>query len=243
MKAHAISRAVGSMTAACLLSGALGACAGAVDKEPDWTVLFDGKTTRGWKNPYDWGKSEVKDGEIHLTTVKKKWFLCTEKQYADFIFEADVKIPEGKANSGFMFRAHVAKNKVFGYQAEVDPSNRKWSGGLYDEGRRKWFISPNKDKAKNREERDRSIAEFRERAGDSFKRDDWNTYRIECRGENMKIYVNGTLCTDIEDSVDAQGYIALQHHGEKGKVYRFRSIRIKVLKEADPDYKPSGGKK
>lgn len=200
--------------------------------EEDWTTLFDGKTLTGWHNPYDWGEAEVKDGEIHLTTTKRKWFLCTEKQYADFIFEADVKMPEGKSNSGFMFRCHVSKNKVFGYQAEVDPSARKWSGGLYDEGRRKWFISPNRDKAESKEAAAKSIAEFRARAGDSFKRDDWNTYRIECRGDSIKILVNGTLCTDVQDSMDAQGPLALQHHGEKGKVYRFRNIRIQVLKEA-----------
>lgn len=54
-----------------------------------------------------------------------------------------MKLPEGNANSGFMFRAQVEPNKVFGYQAEVDSNvNRMWSGGLYDESRRGWFISP-----------------------------------------------------------------------------------------------------
>ena len=242
------TQAILAMAVACAASSAFGATGKTVSrktasKEKGWTPLFDGKTAQGWRNPYYWGKAEVKGGEIHLTTDKSKWFLCTEKPYADFIFEADVRMPEGKANSGFMFRCHVKKNKVFGYQAEVDPSGRKWSGGLYDEGRRKWFISPNRDKAKNREERDRSIADFRKRAGESFKRDDWNTYRIECVGESIKIYVNGTLCTDVKDSVDAQGYIAIQHHGEKGKVYRFRNARIRILKPADPNYKPSTGKR
>jgi hypothetical protein len=207
------------------------------EEQERWINLFDGKTTAGWRNPYDWGKAEVVGGEMHLTSDKGKWFLCTEKQYADFILEAEVKVPEG--NSGFMFRCHVAKNRVIGYQAEVDPSPRKWSGGLYDEGRRKWFISPNKDAAKSEEEAARSIEEFRNRAGDSFLPNEWNKYRIECRGRSIKIYVNGTLCTDVEDDMDSQGYIAIQHHGEKGKVYRFRNIRIRVLKEADQSVQPS----
>jgi len=204
-----------------------------------WTPLSDGTTLNGWFNPYDWGKAEVKDGEILLTTVKRKFFLVTEKPYADFIFEADVKMPEGKSNSGFMFRCHVKENRVWGYQAEVDPSGRKGSGGLYDEGRRKWFISPNKDKAANEQAKKQSIAAFRERAGECFKRDGWNTYRIECRGDSIKISVNGTLCTDIRDSEDAQGFIALQHHGEKGKIYRFRNIRIQELSPADPAKVPA----
>jgi len=190
----------------------------------EWTALFDGKTLNGWTNPYDWGKASVVDGEIHLTTTKRKFFLTTARQYADFIFEVEVKMPEGKSNSGFMFRCHRKPNKVFGYQAEVDPSARKWSGGLYDEGRRGWLY-PNKKKKE-------TIAAFRKNAGETFKRDDWNKYRIECVGDRLKISVNGVQTTDFKDSVDAQGYLALQHHGEKGKIYRFRNIRVKVLKPA-----------
>lgn len=185
--------------------------------------LFNGKNMDGWKNPYEWGKIEVVDGEIHLTG-EKKFFVVTEKTYSDFIFEGEVKLPEGKANSGFMFRAHVQPNKVFGYQAEVDgDAGRKWSGGLYDEGRRMWFISPVKGDKE-------SEAAFRARAGDAFKRNDWNTYRITCKGNKLKIEVNGVVTTDVEDDKDASGVIAIQHHGEKGATYKFRNLRIQELK-------------
>lgn len=190
--------------------------------------LFDGKTLAGWHNPYTWGKADVVNGEIHLT-ASRKFFLTTDKTYSNFVFEADVLLPEGKANSGFMFRAHqegagTPKAKVFGYQAEVDGDvNRMWSGGLYDEGRRVWFISPRKgNKA--------SEQAFRDRARNAFKRNDWNTYRITCQGCRLKIEVNGVTTTDVEDSMDASGYISIQHHGEKGAVYRFRNVRIKELK-------------
>lgn len=190
------------------------------------TPLFDGKTMAGWRNPYEWGKIEVVNGEIHLTG-DKKFFVVTEKTYSDFVFEGEILLPAGKANSGFMFRAHVQPNKVFGYQAEVDgDENRKWSGGLYDEGRRMWFISPVKG---NKE----SEAAFRARAGDAFKRNDWNTYRITCKGNKLKIEVNGVTTTDVEDAEDAEdasGVIAIQHHGEKGQTYKFRNLRIKELK-------------
>ncbi|HBS38550.1 MAG TPA: DUF1080 domain-containing protein, partial [Rhodobacteraceae bacterium] len=145
----------------------------------EWIDLFNGKDLAHWQNPYDWGKAEVVDGEIHLTTEKSKWFLSTVKEYSDFIFEVEVKMPEGKSNSGFLFRSHKSKNKMFGYQAEVDPSDRNWSGGLYDEGRRKWFISPNRDHAASAEAKEQSIAAFNKRAGNCFKRHGWNKYRIE----------------------------------------------------------------
>jgi hypothetical protein len=192
-------------------------------KEADgFKPLFDGKTLEGWHNPYEWGKTVVVDGEIHLTG-DKKFFVVTDKEYGDFIFEGQILLPEGKANSGFMFRAHAEPGKVFGYQSEVDGDpNRGWSGGLYDEGRRKWFISPfkgNKDSEKA----------FRERAGDTFKRNDWNTYRITCKGNKITIEVNGVVTTDVEDDKDAKGVIGIQHHGEKGQTYKFRNLRIKEL--------------
>lgn len=188
-----------------------------------FVALFDGKTLDGWKNPYTWGKSEVVDGEIHLTG-DKKFFVITEKTYSDFIFEGEVLLPPGKANSGFIFRGQVEPNKVFGYQCEVDgDAKRAWSGGLYDEGRRMWFISPIKGDAA-------SEAAFKQRAGDTFKRDDWNSYRITCKGKSIKIEVNGVVTTDIEDDKDASGVIAIQHHGEKGQTYKFRNLRIKELK-------------
>ena len=190
-------------------------------KDTDWTQLFDGKTLTGWTNPYKHGESKVVEGEIHLL-ANKKFFLCTEKKYADFIFEAEVKLPEGKANSGFLFRCHVKPNKAFGYQAEVDGSKRAWSGGLYDEARRGWLY-PKKP------ENSPTSKEFKEKTKGVFKRNDWNKYRIHAQGKSLKIYVNDTLCTDYEDDMDAEGYIGLQHHGEDGQLYRFRNIRIKEL--------------
>lgn len=191
--------------------------------EEGFIPLFDGKTLTGWTNPYDSGNAQAVDGEIHLTN-DKKFILVTDKTYSDFIFEGEVHLPQGPANSGFMFRGQVKPNKVFGYQAEVDGSpDRKWSGGLYDEARRLWFISPKKDDPE-------SVKAFRDRAGDCFKRDEWNTYRITCKGHHIKIEVNGVLTSEFDDDKDASGVIGIQHHGEKGQTYRFRNLRIRELK-------------
>jgi hypothetical protein len=194
----------------------------------DMVSLFDGKTLAGWFNPYLFGKAEVVNGEIHLSG-DKKFFLTTEKKYTDFVFEGEVHLPEGEANSGFMFRAQLeekgtAKAKVFGYQAEVDGDEKRgWSGGLYDEGRRQWFICPIKGDAE-------SVKAFAERAKGSFRRNDWNTYRITCQGSKIKVEVNGVTVTDVTDDKDKEGYISIQHHGEKGAIYRFRNLKIKELK-------------
>ncbi|MBN1123473.1 MAG: DUF1080 domain-containing protein [Sedimentisphaerales bacterium] len=210
-------------------------------KKPDdvqWENLVQDKTLSNWENPYEWGEAKVVDGEVHLTSDKGKWFLLTKKEYANFVFEGEIKMPVKEGNSGFMFRCLKAKNRAWGYQAEVDTADRKWSGGLYDEGRRVWFISPNRDKAASEAEKNESIAAFRARAGECYKQGEWNLYRIVCVGSHIQIFVNGTLTTDIHDEMDLAGPIAIQHHGEKGLTYKFRNLRIKDLGAGGEVYYP-----
>jgi hypothetical protein len=201
-------------------------------KKPEqvkWEDLVDASLSK-WENPYKYGNAVSKDGVVSLTSEKGgKWFLLTKKEYANFVFEAEIKMPVDKGNSGFMFRCQKKKNKVWGYQAEVDTQPRKWSGGLYDEGRRQWFISPNRDKAVNEAEKQKSIDDFRARAGECYKPGQWNKYRIACNGSHIQITVNGVLTTDVHDEMDIKGYIGIQHHGEKGLTYQFRNLRIKDL--------------
>ena len=192
--------------------------------------MFNGKDLAGWENPYDWGKVELVGDEIHLSTVKKKFFLCTTKKYKDFIFEGEVKLPAGKSNSGFLFRCLQKKGKAWGYQAECDPSDRSWSGGLYDEGRRRW-MHPDRDHKVGKDEhfqKNLSPGWGEDRLG-ALKRHDWNKYVIECRGPEIKITVNGVLTTHIIDTIDSEGFIGIQHHGEKGQIYKFRNIKITEL--------------
>jgi hypothetical protein len=197
-------------------------------EEAAWENLIDDKMSK-WTNPYERGQWKVVNGEVHLEAEDGKWFLMTQKEYANFVFEAEVLMPVAKGNSGFMFRSQMTKNNVWGYQAEVDTGSRQWSGGLYDEGRRAWFISPNRDLAANDEERDASIAALRARAGDCFRQGEWNTYRIVCVGPRIQIYINNTLTTDVHDDMDLSGYIGIQHHGEKELTFKFRNLRIKDL--------------
>ena len=198
-------------------------------QDVQWEPLFKDASLSNWENPYDWGKAEYKDGVVSLSSDKSKWFLLTKKEYANFVFEGEIKMPVNEGNSGFMFRCQKDKNKVWGYQAEVDTADRKWSGGLYDEGRRMWFASPNRDHANGQLEKDQSIAAFRARAGECYKQGQWNTYRIICIGDHIQIFVNDVLTTDVYDGMDLTGYIGIQHHGEKGLVYQFRNLRIKDL--------------
>lgn len=195
-------------------------CAAAASDTRSWTPLFNGRNLDGWGNPYDWGEARVDDGQI-LLQAERKFFLVTARRYRDFLFEGEVKMPDAQSNSGFMFRCHQEHNRVYGYQAEVDPSDRQWSGGLYDEGRRGWLNPRNNDGD--------SVKAFVESTEGAFRCGDWNRYRIHCVGPSIRIYVNGVLTTDYVDATDRDGYIAIQHHGEAGKMYRFRNLRVREL--------------
>lgn len=193
--------------------------------------LFNGKDLTGWRNPYDHGEAKVVNEEIHLVG-NKKFFLVTDNEYSDFRLVVDIKLPEGRANSGVMFRCHVQPNRVYGYQAECDGSDRRWSGGLYDEGRRQWIwpSTPGRSEPEFLKHQHESVAFFAQPTiRNLLKRDDWNRYIIECRENRIIIELNGTTVTDFQDPVDVRGHIGVQHHGEKGQVYRFKNLLIKEL--------------
>ena len=190
-----------------------------------WVNLFDGKTLKGWMRLAGNAEYSVENGMIVGTTVANSGntFLATQKQYGDFILELDIKIESDKGNSGVQTRSHYdpsghnGKGLVYGRQVEVDPSPRKWSGGIYDEGRRQWLypltLNPN--------------------AQGAFKKDDFNHYKIECIGNEMKTWVNNIPVAYLVDTIDQNGFIALQIHqvsspDEAGKNIYFKNIRIKT---------------
>ncbi|MDB4766487.1 family 78 glycoside hydrolase catalytic domain [bacterium] len=199
-----------------------------------YVPLFNGEDLQGWRNPYPFGDAKVVDGEIHLT-ASKKFFLITEKTYSNFRLSVDIHLPEGPANSGVMFRCHVddeAKKKVYGYQAECDGSERRWSGGLFDESRRGW-IWPSK-KGRSREaflkHEEESKAAFKQPAiAGALDRNGWNRFVVTCIKDLIKIEVNGVQTVRFRDATDASGFIGIQHHGEEGQTYRFRNLFIKEL--------------
>jgi len=184
--------------------------------EEGFVSLFDGESLAGWK---------MVDGEVIFRVDSgcivaevgsgKGAFLRTVKDdYRDFILELEVMLDE-PCNSGVQFRSYQRDSDgvMCGYQCEIDPSDRAWSGGIYYEGGRGW-VYPLKGK---------------DAAQKAFKVDDWNKLRIRAVGSKIQTWVNGVLCTDLTDDADRQGFFALQMHpGKKGRIL-WRNIRVKQL--------------
>ncbi len=179
--------------------------------------LFNGKDLTGWKKVGGGATYRVEDGMIvGEVGPGPNTFLRTEETFDDFVLKLEFKL-EVPGNSGIQFRSHQkdGDGKVFGYQMEIDPTDRKWSGGIYDESRRGWLY-PLKDMPEKQA---------------AFKLNDWNEYVIQAKGDHIQTWVNGIHVTDLRDDADSEGFIALQvHSGKEGKII-WRNIRLKKLGE------------
>ena len=191
----------------------------------EWTNLFDGKTLRGWKVLAGTAKYEVADNAIVGTTVanSRNTFLVTEKKYDDFVLELEVMLQDTTLNSGIQFRSQFDPSKnegqglVYGYQFELDPSVRNWTGGIYDESRRGWLYP----------------GTLNPLPAGHFRTGVYNKVRIECIGNELKTWINGIPAAYVIDSVDKSGFIALQVHSVNsndliGKKIYWKNIRIKT---------------
>lgn len=211
-------------------------------QENDWIDLFDGESLEGWSIHSGFAKYRVEDGAIVGNAVKgsPNTFLCTDQEYSDFILEFEVFLKDNELNSGVQFRSKIApenltlwlrndkgdtypklipKDRVYGYQVEIASAQVGASGGIYDEARRAmirdWWIEKGSKESK------------------AFKDGEWNKYRIECKGQSIKTWVNGIMTADIKDAMTSSGIIGLQVHdvGNDSTPYevRWRNIRIKIL--------------
>ena len=192
-----------------------------LNAQEKWEPLFNGKNLKGWKQLNGSATYKVVKGELVGTTVlsSPNSFLCTARNYGDFILEYEAWV-DPRLNSGVQIRSHsypeYQNGRVHGYQVEIDPSDRAWSAGIYDESRRAWLypLTDNKEAQK------------------AFRNNEWNHFRVEAIGTRIRTWINGIPAANLIDDVDSSGFIGLQVHGigndpEKvGIQVKWRNIRI-----------------
>ena len=209
--------------------------------DDEWSALFNGENLDGWVQQGGEAEYAVEEGVIVGTAVPNtpNSFLCTKRHYRDFELELEFLVsPE--MNSGVQIRSNaysapsiltvatddggtreinVAAGRVHGYQVEIDPSDRAWSAGIYDEGRRGWLNN----------------LEQNQPAREAFQQNEWNHYRVVCQGDHIQTWINGVPAADLHDDMTASGFIALQVHGignrepEEPLQVKWRGVRLRVL--------------
>ncbi|WP_437185635.1 3-keto-disaccharide hydrolase [Planctomicrobium sp. SH668] len=206
-------------------------------------ALFNGNDLTGWTQRGGKAIYTVEGDEIVGTSVANTGnsFLSTDKMYSNFVLELDFKVDEA-LNSGIQIRSNqfptekvwkgtgkegekitatVPADRVHGYQVEIDPSERAWTGGIYDEGRRGWLFN--------------LVGDQHAEARNAFKQDEWNHFRIEANGDEIKTWINGKPAADLKDDMTKSGFIALQVHGigddakKIGKQIRWKNIQLTEL--------------
>ena len=208
-----------------------------------WKLLFDGKTTHGWRGAYmtsfpakGW---VVKDGELRGTFTGSKEVhsggadIVTLRKYRDFDLLFDWKLVPG-GNSGVKYFVQERLPKPLGSQPGyeyqlIDDANPIYEGGplpgiqktaaIYD------IVAPNKPDTK---------------VGI------WHRSRIRVRGNHIEHWLDGVKVIDVERTSElfqngvkkskfshypnfaslSSGYILLQDHGSD---VAFKNIKIKEL--------------
>ncbi|MGI8905970.1 MAG: 3-keto-disaccharide hydrolase [Candidatus Sumerlaeaceae bacterium] len=215
-----------------LITLALGVVAGSFNSSAsaaaDGKPLFNGTDIEGWVQRGGQATYAVEDGAIVGCSVidKHNTFLCTKEEYDNFVLEFDCKV-DGQLNSGVQFRSQSRNNgqidRVYGYQLEIDPSARSWSGGIYDEGRRAKYL---KDLKEN------------EAARKAFKPDDWNHFRLEAVGDTFRTWVNDVPAAAVVDATTTSGFFGLQVHATMSTTplkVRWRNLTIQQLEQPAPE--------
>jgi hypothetical protein len=193
--------------------------------------LFDGKTLKGWKTLGGGADYRVIDGAIVGSSRPgvPNSFLVSEKTYGDFILDFDVRQDVGPTNSGVQFRSlstpDFQNGRVHGYQTDIDPSGRQWSGGIYEEAQRGWFYT----------------GEMNPPAKSLYKFGQWNHYRVEAIGPRLRVWINGRPAADVIDDVTKSGFFGLQVHSiekpeDAGRTTSWKNLVVQTrdLKRAPP---------
>ena len=125
----------------------------------------------------------VKDGVLKSDQRRGAW-LISDKEYGDFILEFEIKLGE-LGNSGVALRAPLYGDPAFDgmemqvadYRYNTSAKDSELTGGIY-----------------------RAVAPTKQ----VYRPTQWNTFRIELKGDHLKVTANGEVIQDVDLSKQDQ---------------------------------------
>ncbi len=206
----------------------------AKEKKAGWKLLFDGKTSRGWR---EYNRKEfpsfwiIEDGCLTMTTIggEESQDIITEKKYRSFALSLEYKLTKG-ANSGVIFQ--IAEDPKYKFPYETGPEfqiidHENWPDPLED-----WQINA------------ANYAMYPPVARPYKPVGEWNHALLVVDGNQVTQILNGEVVVKYEKYSDDwkqrrnsgkwaqypdygkfdEGYISLQNHGTK---VWYRNMKIK----------------
>lgn len=214
----------------------------AEEKAEGWQLLFDGKTTKGWRNfnQDTIGKSwQVIDGELTLVTIKDNgaWKathggdIITDKRYQDFELSLEWKISDC-GNSGIMFNVQDGEDYWAPWQSgpemqvldnrchpDADIKTHR-AGDLYDmiSCSEELFSGANEWQQARLISKDGKVEHWlngKKLVEYTMHTAEWRTMKSKSKFADMKAF-----------GAFKEGHIALQDHSDR---VAFRNIKVREL--------------
>lgn len=198
----------------------------ASEKAAGWVLLFDGKSTKGWKNNDEKPvAAKIEEGAINAHGAGG-YVLVYDRQFGDFELSCDVKMDRPTCNSGIFFRIGDLKDPVqTGFEAQVVSDEKPdvhGFGALYD------LVAPVKNAARGPGK--------------------WDTVVVRCQGPHISITVNGAKVASLDcdawtepgkrldgtshkfaksiKDFPRKGYLGVQDHGDR---VWYKNIKLREL--------------
>lgn len=193
----------------------------AAAETPDRIDLFNGKDFDGWKlflpdeNADPANTWSVKDGIVHCTGAPAGYMRTTEP-YENYTLYLEWRFPEGAGNSGVLLHAQD-KDEV--WPKSIEAQLQSEHAGDF------WVIGGTSFK-EHTDPDDRRVV--KKEASSEKPVGEWNQYKIVCRGDKIRVFVNGVLQNKATECTVTKGYIGLQ---SEGVPIQFRNIYIEPLKK------------
>lgn len=185
-----------------------------VADEPAKEPPFIATNLEGWEGLMDYWS--FKDGALTGSApdgLKFNTFLCSKKKYGDFELTFQIRLKDGKGNSGVQIRSKIHEEKTFAVAGpQCDIGDIYW-GSLYGEHFGGMMKQAPADLVKK-----------------VLKADDFNDYYIRCMGSFVTLKLNGEVTVDGEfPKMPREGIIAWQLHAGGPMEVTFRNIRFRDL--------------
>lgn len=204
--------------------------------------LFNGKDLTGWHVDVpatDADKSLppsfiVRDGKL-VSMGKPPGHLITDAEFSDYKLVVEYRFVKEAGNCGVLVHASTPRflHKMFPQSIEVQMMSN--NAGDF------WCIGENIEVPDMEKRRPRSKPEQAFGGGPKDARriinltdgsekplGEWNTMEIECKGDEVKVHVNGALVNHGFKSTASKGKIALQAEGVE---VEFRKVELTELEK------------